>query len=169
MNVMRLFVAVALTLAGQLVLAPKMAIAGVRPDFLVLLLVILALRTGPAGGALLGFTIGILQGLIVPETLGMDALAKAVVGWAVGKIAPTLAMEGPPLYFGLPAVSLLAHDVVFLVCLTRLDVLRIAEVFVLQSVPIAVYTGVLSVVVGLLSDVVMGGVLNRTTEARRGG
>lgn len=169
MKGMRVFLAVALTLVGQLVLAPKVAILGVRPDFLVLLLVILALRTGPAGGALIGFGIGVLQGLVVPETLGMDALAKCVVGWAVGKIAPTLAMEGPPLYFGLPAVAVLVHDAIFLVCLTRLDLLRVAEVFALQTVPIAIYTGALAVVVGLFADVVLGGMVARAAEGRRGG
>lgn len=169
MNGMRLIFAVALTLLGQLTLAPKIALFGIEPDFLVLLLVILALRTGPVVGALLGFTIGILQGLVVPETLGMDALAKCVVGWAVGKVSPTLAMEGPPLYFALPALAVLAHDLIYLVCLTRLDVLRVGEAFVLRSLPIAVYTGLISVVVGVLSDLVLGGLLSRAAEARRGG
>lgn len=169
MTSMRLIFAVGLTLVGQLVIAPKVAVLGIEPDFLVLLLVILALRTGAGGGALIGFGIGILQGLVVPETLGMDALAKCIVGWFVGKVAPKLALEGPLLYFGLPAVALLAHDLIYLVCLTRLDVVRLAEIFALRSVPIAIYTGVLSVVVGLVSDLALGGVLTRATEARRGG
>lgn len=168
MNAVRLLFAIALTLLGQLTLAPKIAILGIEPDFLVLMLVILALRTGPAAGAFLGFVIGILQGLVVPETLGMDALAKCIVGWAVGKVSPTLALEGPILYFGLPAVAVLAHDLIYLVCLTRLDVVRVAETFALRSVPIAVYTGVISVVVGVLSDLVLGGLLTRAAEARRG-
>lgn len=169
MTGMRLGVAILMTLIGQLVLAPKLSIFGIEPDFLVLLLVILALRTGAAGGALIGFTMGILQGLVVPETLGMDALAKCIVGWAVGKVAPTLAMEGPPLYVGLPALSVLAHDLIYLVCLTHLDVPRIGETFVLRSLPIAVYTGLVSLAIGFVSDMVLGGMLTRAAEARRSG
>jgi len=169
MTGMRLGVAILLTLIGQLVLAPKIAILGIEPDFLVLLLVILSLRTGSAGGALIGFAMGILQGLVVPETLGMDALAKCLVGWSVGKVAPTLAMEGPPLYIGLPAVAVLVHDLIYLVCLTHLDVPRIGETFVMRSIPIAAYTGMVSFAVGLVSDMVLGGMLTRAAEARRGG
>ena len=165
---MRLIVAIGITLVAQLAFVPRLSILGITPDFVVLLLVLLALRAGPTGGALIGFAIGLVQGLLAPETLGMDALAKAIVGWAVGKVSPTLAMEGPILYFGLVALAVLAHDVVYLACLTRLDVPRFVGFFVTHSIPAAIYTGLVSLVIGMIVSAAMGGVLGRVAEHRRG-
>lgn len=168
MNGMRLTVAVAVTLVAQLAFVPRMAIMGIAPDFVVLLVVLVALRVGPSGGAVLGFVVGLLQGMLAPETLGLDALSKTLVGWAVGKLSSSLAIEGPALYFGLVAVSVLAHDLVYLIGLTQLDVARLLGLFVTHSLPAAVYTGLVSLVIGVIASAVAGGVLNRTAEVRRG-
>ncbi|HKK72251.1 MAG TPA: rod shape-determining protein MreD [Candidatus Krumholzibacteria bacterium] len=168
MTGMRLMVAVAITLVAQLAFVPRISIAGITPDFVVLLVVLVALRAGPSGGAALGFLVGLLQGMLAPETLGLDALAKTLVGWAVGKLSSSLAIEGPAFYFGLVAMSVLAHDLVYLVGLTQLDVARFLGLFVTHSIPAAVYTGLVSLLIGMIARAVTGGVLNRTAEVRRG-
>lgn len=153
MTGLRLLLAILLTLIVQLAVVRKIAILGVQPDLTILLVVLLALRRGPRTGTLLGFAIGLLQDLLVPETLGMNALSKSVVGWAVGKLSRQLALEGPMLYFGLVGVTVLAHDFIYLVCLTRLDVGRLLTIYFTHSVPAALYTALVSTLIGLIATV----------------
>lgn len=164
MTGLRLGFAILLTLIAQLALVRRIAVFGIQPDLSILLVVLLALRRGPIGGTLLGFAIGLLQDLLVPETLGMNALAKSIVGWAVGKLSRQLAMDSPVLYFALMVVAVLAHDLVYLVCLTRLDVGRLLTVYFTHSVPAALYTGVLSVIVGVVATVLHQSILPRSGE-----
>ena len=103
----------------------------------------------------------------MPETLGMNTLAKTLVGWAVGKLSRQLALEGPMLWFGLIGVTVLAHDLVYLVCLTRLDVGRLLTISVTHSVPAAIYTAVVSTVIGL-AVTVLGQSLVPGGSERRG-
>ena len=164
MTGLRFALAILLTLIAQLALVRRIAVFGVQPDLTILLLVLLALRRGPVGGTLLGFAIGLLQDLLVPETLGMNALAKSIIGWAVGKLSRQLAMDGPALYFALIVAAVLVHDLVYLVCLTRLDVGRLLMVYFTHSVPAAVYTGIVSVVIAVAATVLHSGILPRRSD-----
>ncbi len=164
MTGLRLAFAILLTLIVQLALVRRIAIFGIQPDLSILLLVLLALRRGPVSGTLLGFTIGLLQDLLVPETLGMNMLAKSIVGWAVGKLSRQLAMDSPALYFALIVTAVLAHDLIYLICLTRLDVARLVVVYFSHSVPAALYTGFIAVVVGFVATVLHQGILPRSGE-----
>lgn len=164
MTGLRLLIAVFLTLVVQLSLVRRVAIFGVQPDLVILLLVLLAGRRGPASGALLGFGIGLLQDLLVPETLGMNALAKSVVGWAMGKLSRQLAMDSVVLYLSLVVIAVLAHDLIYLICLTRLDVGRLVMVYLTNSLPSALYTGVSAAVIGGIAILLQQGILPRGGE-----
>lgn len=164
MTGLRLSFAVLLTLLVQLALVRRIAVFGIQPDLAVLLLVLIALRRGPLVGTLLGFAIGLLQDLLVPETLGMNALAKSIIGWAVGKLSRQLAMDSTVLSFSLMVAAVLAHDLIYLVCLTRLDVARLVTVYFTHSVPAALYTGLIAVLVGVVATVLQQGVVPRSGE-----
>ncbi|OGU19202.1 MAG: rod shape-determining protein MreD [Gemmatimonadetes bacterium RIFCSPLOWO2_12_FULL_68_9] len=51
------------------------------PDFLVLALLVYALRARPGGAAVAGFTIGLLGDALTPVAFGAGALAHTVVGY----------------------------------------------------------------------------------------
>jgi len=51
------------------------------PDFLVLLLLLLAIRESPGGGALTGFFIGLIVDVLNPARFGAGILAHVLVGW----------------------------------------------------------------------------------------
>jgi hypothetical protein len=70
-------------LALQATLAQRIAIAGVKPDLLVAFVVYFGWMRGPVPGVIGGFTVGLIQDLDAPGPLGLNALAKTVVGFVV--------------------------------------------------------------------------------------
>ncbi len=57
------------------------------PDFLLVALVLLAIRTGPGTAALIGLGVGLLMDVLTPARFGANMLAHVLVGWsaAVGR------------------------------------------------------------------------------------
>lgn len=67
---------------------------GGSPDLVLVLVLVVSLWTGPEVGALVGFVGGWLQDLTGGGPLGLVAAAKLLVGFAVGEVARTVALEG---------------------------------------------------------------------------
>ena len=62
-------------------LRPRLGSARVSPDFLLIALVLFAMRAGPGAGALAGFVVGIVNDALTPAAFGAGALAHTVVGY----------------------------------------------------------------------------------------
>jgi rod shape-determining protein MreD len=62
-------------------LRPRLGSARVSPDFLLIALVLFAMRSGPGAGALAGFAVGIVNDALTPAAFGAGALAHTVVGY----------------------------------------------------------------------------------------
>ncbi|AXV06211.1 Rod shape-determining protein MreD [Euzebya pacifica] len=75
------------------IVAPTFAVAGYRPDVLVLVVVGIALLDGPDTGLRLGFGAGLAQDLLsgTGALVGLWALVLMVVGYAAGAAKPYLA------------------------------------------------------------------------------
>ena len=69
-----LVVAVLVFLLMQVVVADRVALGPVTPDFLVLMVAFVALFRGAVRGSVFGFVIGFLQDLANPGYLGLNAL-----------------------------------------------------------------------------------------------
>jgi rod shape-determining protein MreD len=156
------------TLIAQVSVIPRIAIAGIRPDLTVLLVVLAGLRGGPITGTLAGFFLGLLQDLLVPETLGMNALAKAIIGWQSGKLSGQLAIDGPPLYLGLISAAVLVHDFIYLLCFTHFDLGRFFAMFFTHAIPTAVYTGLFAGLMAVIVLLLQQGSLGRAPGGRNG-
>lgn len=74
----------------QTTLGAEIAVRGVRPDFLMVVVLLIALREGAAGGAVAGFVAGLFVDLNSVSTLGITSLANGLVGFATGTIADRL-------------------------------------------------------------------------------
>lgn len=69
-------------LAGmQFTVRPFLGNPLVAPDFLVLALLVYAIRSRPGAGATAGFVVGILLDAMAPAAFGANALAHTVVGY----------------------------------------------------------------------------------------
>jgi rod shape-determining protein MreD len=156
MNGFRLLFAVVLTLLLQAGLVQHLGILGIRPDLMVLLLVLLSLRRGPVTGTIFGFLLGFLQDVLVPQTLGMNTLAKSVVGYGVGRVSQNLVVEGPPLHVLLILAAVLVHDAVFFLCFTGLNLPQFVSIFATLSLPTAIYTALIGVAITAVGALMSG-------------
>ena len=68
----------------QAALAPHMAIMGVEPNFLLLVVITLAMVEGPIPGAVAGFAAGLLFDLLGSGPIGPGALVMTSVGFIAG-------------------------------------------------------------------------------------
>src|SRR2546430_14279934 len=76
--------------------APALGIGGVTPDLPLIVVVLLALRRGPEFGCAAGFAAGLLQDAAGGGLLGVQALTKAVIGFAIGAAGGRLGLPQPP-------------------------------------------------------------------------
>jgi len=75
------------------VFSDLLALGGVRPDLLVLVLVYWALAAGPVGGTLGGFLIGLIADAELGRGLGVQACLFSIAGFAVGQAGRHLIRE----------------------------------------------------------------------------
>jgi rod shape-determining protein MreD len=62
-------------------IAPRLAILGATPDFLLVTMVVLSLHTSRRGGAVLGFFAGFLQGALASSLMGYYVVSRTLAGF----------------------------------------------------------------------------------------
>ena len=80
-NRVQLVLVMALLVVLHFYLRPRIWSARVSPDFLLIALVLFAMRAGPGAGALAGFAVGVVNDALTPAAFGAGALAHTVVGY----------------------------------------------------------------------------------------
>jgi rod shape-determining protein MreD len=65
----------------QFYIRPRLWNARVSPDFLLIGLMLFAMRSGAGAGALAGFLVGLIEDTLTPARFGAAALAHTVVGY----------------------------------------------------------------------------------------
>ncbi len=60
---------------------PRLFNARVSPDFLLIALMLFAMRSSPGGGAVAGFFVGLVGDALTPARFGAGALAHTIVGY----------------------------------------------------------------------------------------
>ena len=127
---------------AQSSVVPSWSVAGVTPDLPLILTAFVALRRGPETGCLVGFATGLLQDAAGGGLLGVQALSRALAGFAMG-LLPGRLWVGHPLV-QIPGLLLLTVGEGLL----RFGLLqmfhfpaRFSEVFLHVILPQAVYNG----------------------------
>lgn len=129
----------------QTTLAPHMRIAGVQPDFLLMVVVVYGFLEGPVVGSVCGFFAGLLQDLLLVTTLGLNALSKTILGYLSGMVEQNLFSES----FVMPMIAIfgatLLNESIFLALRATLGE-SIAPVVAARSivVPAAIYNAALT-------------------------
>ena len=150
---------VLLAFVGDTLIAPGIAIRGISPDFSVMALILLALSQGAAPATLGGFLMGLVQDLSNPTLLGLHALCKCGLGFGVGALRTRL-VYGLALVNGfIVMLAVLVHDLLFLLVQSRLTDEGFLGPFFTQSLPVAVYSGLIGVIVLRLAE--FGGILRQ--------
>jgi len=138
-------VALVAAIVLQVAVAPNIAIGGAVPNFMLLVVVTLALTQGPAAGATSGFVAGLAFDLLGVGPIGPAALVLTVVGYLAGSLSANMFAEG----WRLPAtVVLIASLMAELSYGVVLAILGAGEPFwstlISVMLPTAFYNGVLA-------------------------
>lgn len=112
-----IFVALALqtTLAG-LVIRGTAAI-----DLVLIVVVYIALKSGPVTGLLAGTVAGLIQDALSNPILGIGGLAKTMVGFLAGVLATQFILNGPLPRFVLVVLATALHSAIFIGLYVLLD------------------------------------------------
>jgi rod shape-determining protein MreD len=127
----------------QATVVHRIAIAGVRPDLLVAFVVYFGWMRGPIPGVVGGFSVGLIQDLDAPGPLGLNALAKTVVGFLVAKAGFRVHRSNLGVRFFFFLFAMLVHDLIYFLIYTGGDLSAFLRQFLFVAVPSALYTAVL--------------------------
>jgi rod shape-determining protein MreD len=151
-------VALIVVLVLQSTILYRLEIGGIRPDLLVAYVVYFGWMRGPIAGTLGGFGIGLVQDLDAAGPLGLNALAKSVVGFLVAKAGFRVHRSNVGVRFAFFFVALLVHDLIYYAVATGGDAGEFMRQFFLKAVPTGVYT--------TIATLILLGVAERITHHR---
>lgn len=77
----------------QMALAPAISLAGATPEFLLIPVLLISLKSGSGAGGIAGFLLGLLQDLIGDGTVGCMALVFTITALVVGLVGSGLSMR----------------------------------------------------------------------------
>lgn len=97
----------------QLMVAPNIAIGGVVPNFLLIVIVVIAMIDGPQAGAIAGFGLGLASDLIGTGPVGPWALAFTLVGFLTGSLQRNLFAESWRLPVGIVLIASLTAQMIY--------------------------------------------------------
>lgn len=128
----------------QMAIAPAIALGGAVPNFLLIPVLLVSLRSGAGVGGVTGFCLGLLGDLVGDGTVGCMALTFTITALICGAVGSGLSLRS----FGVSAlVALVASffvEIVYAIAviLTNANSAGAASTIVSSSLPSAVYTAV---------------------------
>mgnify|MGYP006263988653 CR=1 FL=1 len=73
----------------------QLRLLGVRPELLYLVTILVALHEGPNEGAIVGFTAGLAQDMLLDQPKGITALTLTLLGYTVGMARQYIVSPSP--------------------------------------------------------------------------
>ena len=129
----------------QSTVVEHIAIWGIKPDFILIILIYVSLRSGSMIGVILGFSIGLLQDFYgPPANLGLNALCKSLLGFGVGIGKEGLYKDSMLVLMLTLVISYITHDIIYHIIDARFTLDAVVSWFVGVSLPSVFYTVVLS-------------------------
>lgn len=104
----------------QVAIAPHLAIGGVVPNLMLLVVITLAMIEGPRSGATAGFVAGLLLDMLGTGPIGPMALVLSLTGHVAGSLSANMFAEGWLLPLTVVVVASLGAEIVYAVILAFL-------------------------------------------------
>ncbi|HEX2250142.1 MAG TPA: rod shape-determining protein MreD [Gemmatimonadales bacterium] len=111
----QLLIVMLVLLVLQFYVRPRLGSARVSPDFLLIGLMLFAMRSGPGAGAVAGFLIGLVEDALTPARFGAGALAHTLVGYFAAWGRSVFFADNALVNAGFVAVGLWFRDLIILV------------------------------------------------------
>jgi rod shape-determining protein MreD len=111
----QLVLVLVLLLVLQFYLRPRLWNARVSPDFLLIGLMLFAMRSGAGAGALAGFLVGLIEDTLTPARFGAATLAHTIVGYLAAWGRAVFFADNMLVNAGFVAAGLWLRDLIVLV------------------------------------------------------
>ena len=121
MKIAAALLAIAAALALQTTLASLVIRGTAALDLVLIVVVYLALITGPITGLLLGSIAGLVQDSLSSGVIGIGGLAKTIVGFVAGGLGSQFIITAPLSRFVVFVLATVLHAAVFMGLYTLLD------------------------------------------------
>ncbi len=145
MKTIRNILLIALALMVQSTWIGRFDIYGIRPDLALVALIFISGEAGTVELIVYGFLIGFLQDVYSPEYLGYNAFAMSISGFLLGSIRERLTVENNLVKVFTTLFVCAVHDMIYLMLYTKFEFSIIVSLFIRESLPGAVFTAVLAV------------------------
>jgi rod shape-determining protein MreD len=150
LTVLRHILYLALVFVLQTTWLRHLEIGGLQPDLILLTVVMIALLAGHVEAALLGFAVGLCQDAYSPQDLGLNALAKTLVGFAVGIGRGGILAETVQVQVVVIVVAVFAHDIVYYLGSGSTSMSDVPYLLLRFGIGRALYTGIIGIFVAWL-------------------
>lgn len=123
----------------QTTLLNEIAIAGVKPDLILILAIFVGIICGPGKGGMIGFSLGLLEDLYLGSFIGMNALSKGVTAVLVGRITIGAFSENLLVPIITVFIGTLLNNIIYLITGAILGMNWGLELWLWNAVPLAIY------------------------------
>ena len=136
----------------QTTVSEWLQILGIGPDFVVIFIVSVAIRFGPATGCFWGFLAGFTQDVYAPvEWLGANTISMTIVGFLVGLLEERFLTLNLPAKIGVLGLAFFVNDM-FYFLITGLEKEVVTNLFITRTLPEFAYTVVIGGIAFYLSS-----------------
>ena len=119
------------------------SVSALKPDLILLIIIVIALREGPILATLLGFSIGLLQATYAPADFGLNALLKCTAGFAVGHGRSRVVSDNIQVQVALVFFTVLLHDLLYYAITDAISLVEVPYFWIRYGIGRAIYTGLL--------------------------
>ncbi len=124
----------------QMTVANWLSIFDIVPDFVIIFIVAVAIKMGPAAGCFWGFFAGFTQDVYAPvEWLGANSISMMVLGFAVGQLEERFLSLNLPAKVGVLGLGFFVCDMIYF-AVTGLSKDVITNLFLTETLPECLYT-----------------------------
>ncbi len=133
-----------LSIVLQVVFGPWLTVGGIKPDFVLILVLFVAILNGRVLGQLFGFGIGLLVDIIgMGSFLGLSALSKTVAGFLAGYFKNRRNRFNRLMYYALSLlIILIQFTIVYLINFKSVEI-STQYLFLRYILPETIYTGLI--------------------------
>ncbi len=124
-------------------------IGGVKPDLLLIVVILAAVLKGQRFGAGLGFVYGLLEDLLVSKYIGLQALTKMLTGYVIGRLERRIFSDNVFVPIVVGVLGTLIHSVLVVLALFLIGKFHVfsPENFVSYTLSLIIYNVCVSILV----------------------
>jgi rod shape-determining protein MreD len=150
MHIIRYALLLILAFVLQTTWVEFLVLSSLKPDLVLLVLIFLALREGPMAAMALGFFIGLLQDVYAPTDLGLNALLKCTVGFAVGYGRTRVVGDNIQVQVAFICIAVLVHDLFYYAFTSAISLGNAPFFWMRYGIGRAIYTGLIGALASAL-------------------